>query len=68
MKYRTKEGETLDQLCWNHYNQTNGTVEKVLMAKPELADYPAKLPAGLIIHLPNQIASTPIKPSIKLWD
>ena len=68
MKYRTKENETLDLICHNHYNQTNGTVEKVLAVNPDLADYPAKLPAGLIIHLPNQITTTPIKPSIKLWD
>ena len=68
MKYITKQNETLDQICYNHYNQASGTVEKVLAANPELAYYGVKLPAGLVIHLPDNLETVSIRSAVKLWD
>lgn len=51
--YQTKDGDTLDWICWKHYSQQSGAVERVLEANPLLADQPVSLPAGLILVLPD---------------
>ncbi|MCW7553640.1 tail protein X [Endozoicomonas gorgoniicola] len=51
-KYTTVDGDMLDAICFRHYGNLNGTVERVLNANPGLCEQPAVLPAGLVIELP----------------
>ncbi len=64
--YISKDGETLDFICFVHYGRTAGVVEKVLCANRHLADYGAVLPAGVRINLP-QIDEPKSNQKIKLW-
>ena len=66
-KYRTIEGQTLDQIAWERYGNTSGSVEVILDANPGLAEQGPLLPGGLVIELPNY---EPPKPNggVKLWD
>ena len=50
--YTTVDGDMLDAICFRHYGNLNGTVERVLNANPGLCEQPAVLPAGLVIELP----------------
>lgn len=66
--YRTKEGETLDYICWKYYGTPNGLiVEQVLGANVHLADYGPLYPAGVLITLPD-IVPAPTNKSVHLWD
>lgn len=65
--YRTKEYDMLDWICWKHYGFQSGSVEVVLTANSELAEWGSFLPAGLLIKLP-EIKKAAAKPTIKLWD
>lgn len=52
--YRTKEGETLDEICFRVLDTTsNRVVEEALLLNQNLADYGPELPAGLLITLPD---------------
>ena len=52
--YRTKEGETLDEICFRVLDTTsNRVVEEALLLNQHLADYGPELPAGLLITLPD---------------
>lgn len=66
MTYISKDGETLDFICFVHYGRTAGVVEKVLTANRHLAEYGAVLPAGVRITLP-QIDEPKSNQKIKLW-
>lgn len=63
--YRSKEGDTLDEICYHYYGKTNGAVEQVLIANPGLASLGAILPLGTIITLPD-IQTVEIE-QIDLW-
>lgn len=52
VEYTTKDGDVIDQICWQHYGRTAGLVEQVLEANPHLAEYPIILDAGVVIKLP----------------
>lgn len=65
--YRTRQGDTVDGVCWKHYGRTAETVESVLRANPELADHGPVLPAGLLIALPETPAPER-QTLIRLWD
>lgn len=67
MKYRTVEGQVLDELVWRIYGNVSGATEAVLEANPGLANYGPILPGGLEIQLPHY---EPPKPSqgVRLWD
>ncbi|MFD2177734.1 tail protein X [Veronia pacifica] len=67
MKVRTTEGEMLDEIVWRHYGQRPGAVEAVLTANPYLSAHGPRLPAGLIITLP-EIAPPNSTQGLKLWD
>ncbi len=64
--YKTKDGDTLDAICWRHYGRTSGAVEKVLIANRHLENYDAVLPNGVIINLPV-IEPPKNNQKIKLW-
>ena len=65
MIYVTKDGETLDYICWKYYGRTN-VVEQVLQANRHLAKLDAVLPGGVKINLPT-IEEPEDTTKIKLW-
>ena len=66
MRYRTREGDMLDQICLEYYGRMDVVVE-VLAANPTLADQPPVLPAGLVIELPV-IVTEQEETRLRLWD
>ena len=67
MKYRTREGDMLDQICRAHYGRSDA-VPQVLEANPYLAEQPAILPGNLIIELPILASPTEATTTVRLWD
>ena len=65
MIYTTKDGETLDYICWKYYGKTT-VVEQVLQVNRHLAKLDAVLPGGVKITLPTIEESEDTK-KIKLW-
>ena len=68
MRYRTKEGDMLDWICWRHYGQQAGAVEAVLKANPGLSEAGPLLPAGLVIELPDLPQPNQSIDTVRLWD
>ncbi|WP_444885962.1 tail protein X [Microbulbifer sp. PSTR4-B] len=66
-KYRTRDGDTLDQICRVRYGRESA-VPELLEANPKLAEQPARLPAGVLIDLPALSANEVATPLINLWD
>ncbi|SBW13018.1 Tail protein X [uncultured Alphaproteobacteria bacterium] len=68
-KYQTREGDTIDRICWAYYGRTSGAVEAVLEANRAtgLAARGPILPAGLVIDLPDLEAAS-AETTISLWD
>lgn len=66
-RYRTKEGDVLDRVCWKHYGAQAGAVEAVLEANTNLAEHGEVLPAGLEIVLPDLVLPKTER-LIRLWD
>ncbi|WP_420864440.1 tail protein X [Zooshikella ganghwensis] len=66
-RYRTTQGQTLDEIAWRYYGHTDTVVENILEANPGLAKLPTILPSGTIINLPD-IPKQSMKPQVKLWD
>ncbi len=64
--YITKDGETLDYICWLTYGKTSGVVEQVLTANRHLSEESAVLTAGIKIELP-EIETKSNQQKIKLW-
>jgi phage tail protein X len=68
MTYRSKQDDVLDDVVFRFYGDTeNGIVETVLEANPGLADLGPRLPAGVLIELPDRPAA-PAKTLTRLWD
>lgn len=65
--YLTRDGDTLDWICWRHYQRQSGAVEAVLEANPGLVDFGPILPAGLTITLPD-LPQASTQPVVRLWD
>ncbi|MFW8594925.1 tail protein X [Cribrihabitans neustonicus] len=66
--YRSKEGETADEIVWRHYgNQVAGALEIVLQANPGLAALGPFLPLGTRIELP-EIETPKEAEAVRLWD
>lgn len=66
--YNTRDGDTVDYIAWKFYGSTaNQVVEAVLAANRGLADFGAKLPAGLAITLP-EILEPSKSQGVRLWD
>ena len=67
-QYRTKEGDTVDLICWHIYGQTYGVLEQVLEANPGLAAKGAILPVGLLVDLPEVVSQPENKNKLaRLW-
>lgn len=61
MIYRSKQGDVLDAICFEHYGR-EGLTEFVLHVNHGLASYGSILPSGVLIELPA--APTP-KPQLQ---
>lgn len=64
--YRTKDGDTLDWICWRHYGQ-HGALETVLEHNPGLAELGAILPRDVRIRLPD-IPNASNGGEVSLWE
>lgn len=67
MRYRTKDGDRLDQICHSYYGSLVGTVEAVLEANPGLSLEPGILPVGLEITLPELETPATTTTPIRVW-
>ncbi len=64
----TKQGQTVDAICHEHYGRTAQVTETVLSANPGLAANGPVLPLGTRIVMPD-IASRQAAPALPtLWD
>lgn len=63
----TRQGDVVDQIAMQVYDRTEGATEAILTANPQLAGLPARLPAGVVVTLP-ELATAETKPTVRLWD
>lgn len=67
-QYLTKAGDTLDEIAYRYYGNTNNkVVERILEVNFGISQYEALLPAGVLIELPEVQQSTKTL-KVKLWD
>ncbi len=64
--YTTKDGDTLDAICWKYYSKTSGVLEKVLETNRHLAELGAIFSANVKIVLPDLTQEEEAE-SVKLW-
>lgn len=66
---RSRQGDTVDAICWRELGATRLVTETVLELNRGLADLGPILPVGTVVKLPprQQIAPAPL-PLIQLWD
>lgn len=62
----TRQGDVVDKIALEVYGRTEGATEAVLAANPHLAALPARLPAGVVVNLP-ELATAETKPTVRLW-
>lgn len=66
-KYRTRDGDTVDWICWRAYGRLSpGLVEAVLEANRGLADQGPLLAPGQLIVLPDDPRPM-IEKRVRLW-
>ena len=68
VRYRTRDGDSLDAICWKHYGRQAGAVEAVLEANPGLSEGGPVLPAGFVIGLPELHQAASEIETVSLWD
>ena len=71
MQVRTQQHDTVDALVWRYLGDGAGYVEQTLEMNPALARHGAVLPAGLVVTLPEPVASTATVAAadlVQLWD
>lgn len=71
VSYISREGDTVDLVCYRHYGNTVNKVEAVLSANPGLAEVGPILPKGTKLVLPDMSAprkQAVVKTTVKLWD
>lgn len=67
-RYLTKAGDTLDEIAYRYYGNTNNkVVERILEVNFGISQYEALLPAGVLIESPEVQQSTKTL-KVKLWD
>jgi len=67
-QYLTKTGDTLDEIAYRYYGNTNNkVVERILEVNFGISQYEALLPAGVLVELPEVKQSTETR-KVKLWD
>jgi phage tail protein X len=65
--YITRQFDELDAICFRYYGRTQGTVEAVLVANPNLADLLPILPEGITIELPD-LQQPETTETLRIWD
>lgn len=65
-RYRTRDGDTVDFICWKVYGREQATTEAVLDANPGLAQLGAILGAGIVIQLPD-LPDPPTNRVVRVW-
>lgn len=65
--YITRQNDELDYICWRYYGFTARSVETVLLANPNLAEFLPLLPAGLRIKLP-ELSAPSTTTVLRIWD
>lgn len=66
--YTTREGDTVDAICWRFYGSTaNLVTEAVLEVNRGVAYYGPILPAGIALTLPEIDAPAKTR-GVRLWD
>lgn len=69
MQVRSQRHDTVDSLVWRYLGDGAGYVEQTLELNPALAQFGAMLPAGLIVTLPEPVATTAtVADIVQLWD
>lgn len=68
MNVTTKQGDTVDLVCWRYYGRTDGTVEAVLEANAGLADHGVVLPMDTVVYLPDVGTVQSTAPLVQLFD
>ena len=65
----SQQGDTIDEICWRAYGQTEGMVEAVLLENPNLVNHGAVLPISTPINLPPKPdPATKQVDMIQLWN
>jgi phage tail protein X len=65
----TREGETVDEVCWRVLGRTGAVTEQVLALNPAVAELGPKLAGGTVLILPNLAnAQTARRETVQLWD
>ena len=65
--YITQQFDELDAICYRYYGRTQGTVEAVLVANPNLAELMPILPEGVTIMLPD-LQQPEATTTLRIWD
>lgn len=65
---RSRQGDTVDRICWEHYGRTADVVEEVLRENPGLAQMGPVLPAGTPVRLPKAPPEKDKRDTVRLWD
>ena len=63
----TRQGDVVDRIALEVYGRTTGATEAVLAANPQLASLPARLPAGIVVVLPD-LPSAEVRKTVRLWE
>lgn len=65
--YLSRQFDELDDICYRYYGRTQGTVEAVMLANPNLAELLPILPEGLSIMLPD-LQQPETTTTLRIWD
>ncbi len=66
MKVIAHQGDTLDDICWRAFGNTD-CLEKVCELNPHTLDSPI-LTEGVTVTLPDDVEQPKKKEVVKLWD
>ncbi len=67
--YVTRQGQTVDLVCWDFYRRTADVTELVLAANPGLSALGPILPLGTRLKLPDlPIQQRSARKLVSLWD
>jgi len=63
----SRQGDTLDLICWRHLGATAGATEATIALNPDLPPLGEIVPVGTVVSLPDRsiVATTQ---RIQLWD
>lgn len=64
----SRQGETVDAVCWRVLGRTGAVTEQVLAMNRGLAELGTILPAGTTLILPDPASAAPeVRDTIQLW-